>query len=232
MLQGQSTHHPVYLLQRFCFIQTLLWVLRALYPLAARALLECILLVGFSWKWVHLDEEKHGKWRWSGHLLQKHAPDLKSNTSVGPALEASSVMVTCAVWTELIFGAENAMIKRRWVLVLPSPRQQCRSLLTTILCLSFRYRDYRDPPHSPVPYGYTLQFWHVLAARLAFIIVFEVSGHSGGRTKPKRKQISLRSFALGWSMMAAAEVFFVLVSSTCTALCILRFAFWTVCRFS
>ncbi|KAK9399816.1 anoctamin-4-like [Crotalus adamanteus] len=36
-----------------------------------------------------------------------------------------------------------------------------------------RYRDYRDPPHSSVPYGYTLQFWHVLAARLAFIIVFE-----------------------------------------------------------
>ncbi|KAJ7329954.1 hypothetical protein JRQ81_016128 [Phrynocephalus forsythii] len=36
-----------------------------------------------------------------------------------------------------------------------------------------RYRDYREPPHSPVPYGYTLQFWHVLAARLAFIIVFE-----------------------------------------------------------
>uniref|UniRef100_A0A8D1JRN3 Anoctamin n=2 Tax=Sus scrofa TaxID=9823 RepID=A0A8D1JRN3_PIG len=35
------------------------------------------------------------------------------------------------------------------------------------------YRDYRDPPHSLVPYGYTLQFWHVLAARLAFIIVFE-----------------------------------------------------------
>ncbi|XP_074082778.1 anoctamin-4 isoform X6 [Macrotis lagotis] len=36
-----------------------------------------------------------------------------------------------------------------------------------------RYRDYRDPPHALVPYGYTLQFWHVLAARLAFIIVFE-----------------------------------------------------------
>lgn len=43
----------------------------------------------------------------------------------------------------------------------------------TLLCI-YRYRDYRDPPHSPVPYGYTLQFWHVLAARLAFIIVFEV----------------------------------------------------------
>ncbi|XP_058842183.1 anoctamin-4-like isoform X3 [Acipenser ruthenus] len=36
-----------------------------------------------------------------------------------------------------------------------------------------RYRDYRDPPNSKEPYSYTLQFWHVLAARLAFIIVFE-----------------------------------------------------------
>ena len=38
-----------------------------------------------------------------------------------------------------------------------------------------RYRDYRAPPWSRVPYDFTLQFWHVLAARLAFIIVFEVS---------------------------------------------------------
>lgn len=37
-----------------------------------------------------------------------------------------------------------------------------------------RYRDYRAPPWSTVPYEFTLQFWHVLAARLAFIIVFEV----------------------------------------------------------
>ncbi|XP_032361622.1 anoctamin-4 isoform X3 [Etheostoma spectabile] len=36
-----------------------------------------------------------------------------------------------------------------------------------------RYRDYREPPDSAEPYEYTLQFWHVLAARLAFIIVFE-----------------------------------------------------------
>ncbi|XP_075456791.1 anoctamin-4 isoform X2 [Ascaphus truei] len=36
-----------------------------------------------------------------------------------------------------------------------------------------RYRDYRDPPNASEPYAYTLQFWHVLAARLAFIIVFE-----------------------------------------------------------
>ncbi|XP_075867523.1 anoctamin-4-like [Nelusetta ayraudi] len=36
-----------------------------------------------------------------------------------------------------------------------------------------RYRDYREPPDSHEPYSYTLQFWHVLAARLSFIIVFE-----------------------------------------------------------
>uniref|UniRef100_A0A8D0CN86 Anoctamin n=1 Tax=Scleropages formosus TaxID=113540 RepID=A0A8D0CN86_SCLFO len=36
-----------------------------------------------------------------------------------------------------------------------------------------RYRDYRAPPWSAEPYDFTLQFWHVLAARLAFIIVFE-----------------------------------------------------------
>ncbi|XP_028650048.1 anoctamin-3 [Erpetoichthys calabaricus] len=36
-----------------------------------------------------------------------------------------------------------------------------------------RYRDYRAPPWSSAPYDFTLQFWHVLAARLAFIIVFE-----------------------------------------------------------
>ncbi|XP_048124836.1 LOW QUALITY PROTEIN: anoctamin-4-like [Alosa alosa] len=36
-----------------------------------------------------------------------------------------------------------------------------------------RYRDYREDPNSEEPYSYTLQFWHVLAARLAFIIVFE-----------------------------------------------------------
>ncbi|XP_037695094.1 anoctamin-3 isoform X2 [Choloepus didactylus] len=36
-----------------------------------------------------------------------------------------------------------------------------------------RYRDYRNPPWSSKPYEFTLQYWHILAARLAFIIVFE-----------------------------------------------------------
>ncbi|KAL6259932.1 hypothetical protein P5V15_009842 [Pogonomyrmex californicus] len=36
-----------------------------------------------------------------------------------------------------------------------------------------RYPDYREPPDSPNKYEYTIMFWHVLAARLAFIVVFE-----------------------------------------------------------
>lgn len=42
-----------------------------------------------------------------------------------------------------------------------------------------RYRDYRGPPWSSKPYEFTLQYWHILAARLAFIIVFEVSHRRG-----------------------------------------------------
>nr|XP_031841580.1 anoctamin-1-like isoform X2 [Nomia melanderi]XP_031841581.1 anoctamin-1-like isoform X2 [Nomia melanderi] len=36
-----------------------------------------------------------------------------------------------------------------------------------------RYPDYREPPDSMNKYEHTIMFWHVLAARLAFIVVFE-----------------------------------------------------------
>ncbi|XP_034248774.1 anoctamin-1-like isoform X2 [Thrips palmi] len=36
-----------------------------------------------------------------------------------------------------------------------------------------RYPDYREPPWSPNKYAQTSMFWHVLAARLAFIVIFE-----------------------------------------------------------
>ena len=39
----------------------------------------------------------------------------------------------------------------------------------------FRYRDFRNPPSVDVKYEYSDRFWHVLAARLAFVVVFEVS---------------------------------------------------------
>ena len=39
----------------------------------------------------------------------------------------------------------------------------------------FRYKDYRDPPWSSTPYEISKEFWAVLAVRLAFVIVFQVS---------------------------------------------------------
>ncbi|XP_030621678.1 anoctamin-1a [Chanos chanos] len=36
-----------------------------------------------------------------------------------------------------------------------------------------RYKDYRDPPWSDTPYEFSREFWAVLAARLAFVIVFQ-----------------------------------------------------------
>ncbi|XP_067105001.1 anoctamin-5b [Osmerus mordax] len=36
-----------------------------------------------------------------------------------------------------------------------------------------RYRDYRYPPGHPKQYTHTMQFWHILAAKLAFIIIME-----------------------------------------------------------
>ncbi|XP_064198338.1 anoctamin-6-like [Anguilla rostrata] len=38
---------------------------------------------------------------------------------------------------------------------------------------SCRYRDYRNPPGHPRQYEHSLYYWHVIAAKLAFIIVME-----------------------------------------------------------
>lgn len=43
------------------------------------------------------------------------------------------------------------------------------------LCFSLsRYKDYREPPWSKTPYELSKEFWVVLAARLAFVVVFQV----------------------------------------------------------
>jgi anoctamin-1 len=38
-----------------------------------------------------------------------------------------------------------------------------------------RYSDYREPPDVANMYEKTAMYWHILAARLAFVVVFEVS---------------------------------------------------------
>lgn len=45
---------------------------------------------------------------------------------------------------------------------------------------TFRYRGYfADDPSSPGEYKYTMAFWHILAAKLAFVVIFEVSSFFG-----------------------------------------------------
>lgn len=44
----------------------------------------------------------------------------------------------------------------------------------SVLFLSRRYRDYRYPPGHEREYTHTMHFWHILAAKMAFIIIMEV----------------------------------------------------------
>ncbi|XP_062973421.1 anoctamin-5 isoform X2 [Elgaria multicarinata webbii] len=39
--------------------------------------------------------------------------------------------------------------------------------------ITCRYRDYRYPPDHEKKYTHTMQFWHILAAKMAFIIIME-----------------------------------------------------------
>lgn len=47
-----------------------------------------------------------------------------------------------------------------------------------VLTLHFslpRFKDYREPPWAPNPYEFSKQYWSILSARLAFVIIFQVS---------------------------------------------------------
>lgn len=57
----------------------------------------------------------------------------------------------------------------------PAPHQGDTQAGTELTELCHRYRDYR----SADDYTYTVQFWHIFAARLAFLILFEVSTQGG-----------------------------------------------------
>lgn len=57
-------------------------------------------------------------------------------------------------------------------LILP-PLSGWRPPSPTFVSLS-RFKDFREPPWSSSPYDLAKVFWVVLAARLAFVIVFQV----------------------------------------------------------
>lgn len=53
-----------------------------------------------------------------------------------------------------------------------------------VLSPSPRYRDYRYPPGHEREYKHTMHFWHILAAKMAFIIIMEVRSHTHTHTPP------------------------------------------------
>lgn len=79
-------------------------------------------------------------------------------------------------------------LKLSWLLSPTAPSRSPQFRLKTPdshhLC---RYKDYREPPWSEHKYDISKDFWAVLAARLAFVIVFQVrrvpcvSGNFGNR---------------------------------------------------
>ncbi|RXN05125.1 anoctamin-5-like isoform X1 [Labeo rohita] len=58
------------------------------------------------------------------------------------------------------------------LLNLPEPEEN-PSWFNSSTITTCRYRDYRFPPGHEKQYTHTMQFWHILAAKLAFIIIME-----------------------------------------------------------
>jgi hypothetical protein len=58
--------------------------------------------------------------------------------------------------------------------------------------LKCQYRGYRNPPDDKKKYDLSPQYWHVFAARLAFVVVFEVMSRAYGASDVHTIQISSR----------------------------------------
>lgn len=72
-----------------------------------------------------------------------------------------------------------------------TPSSSRRPSLTTVI--SRRYKDYREPPWSEHKYDISKDFWAVLAARLAFVIVFQVCESCGVGDQAPRMLSVLRT---------------------------------------
>jgi hypothetical protein len=51
----------------------------------------------------------------------------------------------------------------------------CSCIPLVFWCVFCRYPEYRNPPWHERPYKRPLIYWHILAARLAFVVVFQVT---------------------------------------------------------
>jgi hypothetical protein len=62
---------------------------------------------------------------------------------------------------------------------------------------SCQYRGYRNPPQDDKKYDLSPQYWHVFAARLAFVVVFEVMSQARSASNVHTIQIfTINSFSV------------------------------------
>jgi len=60
-----------------------------------------------------------------------------------------------------------------------------------------QYRGYRNPPTEEKKYDLSPQYWHVFAARLAFVVVFEVMSRACSTSNVHTIQIfTINSFSV------------------------------------
>ncbi|KAJ8980895.1 hypothetical protein NQ317_011195 [Molorchus minor] len=93
-------------------------------------------------------------------LLNKMYQTFKITTGLEKAEKEEDVLITCNQWTEDYKLSEFGS----------------RSLFTEYLEMVCRYAEYRNPHDYPDPalkYKRPLIYWHILAARLAFIVVYQ-----------------------------------------------------------
>lgn len=102
---------------------------------------------------------------------------LRSSYSRGTMSSSSqaSPELLIRAWfsTELLMGPDTRRAEEP-----PSSHNvsRCQQKLSDQTCFLvwFRYKDYREPPWSPDAYAFSKHYWCVLAARLAFVILFQV----------------------------------------------------------
>lgn len=79
----------------------------------------------------------------------------------------------CVMSVPLQIIASRMTLVLNWVLVYSSNQKDLSANMPGCV---FRYRDFRNPPGHPQEYKHNIYYWHVIAAKLAFIIVMEVRG--------------------------------------------------------
>lgn len=72
-----------------------------------------------------------------------------------------------------LWGYINNSLSRFNTSDFPDKIRPLESTLNNVTIKICRYQDYRYPPEEPKKYKLSMEYWHIFAARLSFVVVFE-----------------------------------------------------------